>query len=74
MAGLKQWSVVIALGGTLIVGMTNCVVAPAPVPSGYVVSPPVVVIRPDYPHRYYYPYRYSRPYRPYDGWYPRHRW
>jgi hypothetical protein len=61
---LKRWFFVMALGVTPLAGLTNCVVAPvAPAPPGYVVSPPVVVIRP------------YRPYRPYYGWYPyAHRW
>ncbi len=55
---LKRWIVALAVGVTLLAGMTNCVIAPAaPVPSGYVVSPPVVV-------------RPYHPYRPYYGWYP----
>jgi hypothetical protein len=75
MASLKQWFVVIAMGGMLVVGLTNCVVAPAPVASGYVVAPPAVVIRPYRPYPYYYPYQYYRPYRPHRGWYPyHHRW
>lgn len=61
---LKRWCYVVAVGVTFLVGLTNCVVAPvAPVPSGYMVSPPVVVVRP------------YHPYRPYYGWYPRpYRW
>jgi hypothetical protein len=56
---LKRWIVALAVGVTLLTGMTNCVIAPAaPLPSGYVVSPPVVVVRP------------YHPYRPYYGWYP----
>ena len=56
---LKRWIVAIAVGVTLLAGLASCVVAPvAPAPPGYVVSPPVVVIRP------------YRPYRPYYGWYP----
>ena len=75
MASLKRWFMAITLGGMLVVGLTNCVVTPAPVPSGYVVAPPAVVIRPYRPYPYYYPYRYYRPYRPYRGWYPyRYRW
>lgn len=69
MRSLKRWFVVVAVGMTLLVGLTNCVIAPAaPVPSGYVVSPPVVVVRPYRPYRYYHPYH---PYRPYYGWHPR---
>jgi hypothetical protein len=72
MASLKYWFVVFSVGVMLVVGLTSCVVAPAPVPSGYVVTPPAVVIRPYRPYPYYYPYRYHYPYR---GWYPhRHRW
>jgi len=75
MASLKQWFVVLAVGVMLMVGLTNCVVAPGPGPSGYVVAPPAVVIQPYRPYPYYYPYQYYRPYRPYGGWYPhRHRW
>jgi hypothetical protein len=72
MAWVKRWFAVMALGGTLLVGLTNCVVAP--VEPGYVVPPPVVIIRPYRPHRHYHahPYRY---YRPYYGWHPYgHRW
>jgi hypothetical protein len=59
MKSLKRWIVAIAAGVLLLAGLTNCVVAPvAPAPPGYVVSPPVVVIRP------------YHPYRPYYGWYP----
>jgi hypothetical protein len=67
MACLKRCFVALAVGVTLLVGLTQCVIAPvAPAPSGYVVSPPVVVVR---------PYRVYRPYRPYYGWYPRaYRW
>ena len=69
---LKQWLVVIAVELTLLVGMANCVVVPAtPVPSGYVVSPPSVVVRPYYSYRpqpYYYPYRHYYGHRPYYGW------
>jgi hypothetical protein len=69
MACLKQWLVVLTVGGTLLIGLTSCVVVPVdPVPSGYAVSPPVVVIRPYHHHRHYHPYRYYRPYRPYGGW------
>jgi hypothetical protein len=76
MVSLKRWFVVMAVGGTLLLGLTSCVVAPvAPAPPGYVASPPVVVIRPYRPYRYYQPYHYHRPYRPYYGWYPySHRW
>jgi hypothetical protein len=67
MACLKRCFVTLAVGVTLLVGLTQCVIAPvAPAPSAYVVSPPVVVVR---------PYRAYRPYRPYYGWYPRaYRW
>jgi hypothetical protein len=73
MAWVKRWFAVMALGGTLLVGSTSCVVAP--VEPGYVASPPVVVIRPYHYHRHYHPYGYYRPYRPYYGWH-RHpyRW
>jgi hypothetical protein len=75
MASLKQWFVVIAMGGMLVVGLTNCVVAPAPVHSGYVVAPPAIVIRPYRAYPYSYPYQYHRPYHPHRGWYShRHRW
>ena len=76
MASLKQWFVVLAVGVMLMVGLTNCVVAPGPGPSGYVVAPPAVVIQPYRPYPYYYPYQYYRPYHhPHRGWYPyRHRW
>lgn len=70
MAGVKRWLVTLVVGGTLLVGLTHCVVVPDPVPSGYVVTPPVVVIRPYRPYRYYAPYPYYRPYRPYYGWHP----
>jgi hypothetical protein len=73
MRRLKRWLVTMSLGGTLLVGLTNCVVAPGP--PGYVVSPPVVVIR---PYRHYHP---RRPYHPhhhhrhYYGRYPHaYRW
>jgi hypothetical protein len=76
MTWVKRWFVMMTLGGTLLVGPTGCVVAP--VESGYVASPPAVVIRPyryyrPYrPHWHYHPYRY---YRPYYGWHPYgHRW
>jgi hypothetical protein len=69
MAWVKRWVVMMALGGMLLVGPAGCVVAP--VDPGYVVSPPVVVIRPYRPHRYYY----YQPYRPYYGWHRRpYRW
>ena len=68
MAWVKRWFVMIALGGTLLAGSTGCVVAP--VEPGYVVPPPVVVIRPYRPYRYDAPYPYYRPYRPYYGWRP----
>jgi hypothetical protein len=56
---LKRWFIALAVGVTLLAGLASCVITPAaPVHSGYVVSPPVVVIRP------------YRPYRPYYGWYP----
>jgi hypothetical protein len=77
MAWVKRWFAVMACGGTLLGGLTGCVVAP--VEPGYVASPPVVVIRPyrhDHyrPHRYDHPYRYYRPDRPYDGYPYGHRW
>jgi hypothetical protein len=61
---LKRCFVVIAVGVTLLIGLTNCVIAPvAPAPPRYAVSPPVVVVRP------------YHPYRPYYGWYPyAYRW
>ena len=76
MAWVKRWFAVMVLGGTLLAGLTNCVVAP--VEPGYVASPPVVVIRPyrhSHPHRYYRPYRPHRHdhpyrYRPYYGGHP----
>jgi hypothetical protein len=38
-------------------------------------APPVGVVPPYRPSRYYEPYRDDRPYRPYDGGYPYgHRW
>jgi hypothetical protein len=62
MKGLIRWFVIMAMGVTLLAGLTHCVVVPAPpVAAGYEVAPPVVVVR---------PYRYHRPYRPYYGWYP----
>jgi hypothetical protein len=68
---LKRWFVVMAVGGTLLVGLTNCVVTPiAPVPSGYVASPPVVVIRPHRPYRRYRHHRHYHSYHPYYGGYP----
>jgi hypothetical protein len=69
MAWVKRWFVMMALGGTLLVGPTGCVVVP--VESGYVASPPVVVIR---PYRHYHPHGYYRPYRPYYGYPYGHRW
>jgi hypothetical protein len=76
MVRVKRWCVGMVVGGMLLVGLTNCVVAPVQVaPPGYVVSPPVVVVPPYRPSRYYEPYRDDRPYRPYDGGYPYgHRW
>jgi hypothetical protein len=75
MASLKQYFGVLAVGVILVVGLTNCVVTPAPVSSGYVVSPPVVVIQPYRTYQYYYPHRYYRPYHHHRGWHPhRHRW
>jgi hypothetical protein len=74
MARLKRWFVALAVGVTLLVSLTQCVIAPvAPAPSAYVVSPPpVVVVR---PYRAYRPYRPYRHYRPYYGWYPHaYRW
>jgi len=60
---LKRWCYIVAVGVTVLVGLTNCIVVPAgPVRSGYVMPPPVVVVR---PYRPYYGY----------GWYPRaYRW
>lgn len=64
MARVKRWFAVMVIGGTLLSSLTSCVVVPAE--PGYVASPPVVVISP------YQPYRY---YRPYYGGYPYgHRW
>ena len=76
MASLKHCFVVLAVGVTLLLGLTNCVVAPGPGPSGYVVAPPAVVIQPYGSYSYYYPHRSYRPYHnPHGGWYPhRHRW
>ncbi len=67
---LKRWVVGIIVGVTFLIGLSSCVVAPVvPVPSGYVVTPPAVVIRP------YPPYNPYRAYRPYRGWYPHgYRW
>jgi hypothetical protein len=70
MAGLKPWFVKMVVGGTFLLSLTGCVVAHVdPVPPGYVVSPPAVVIRPYHYGRHYYPYGYYRPYRSYGGWY-----
>jgi hypothetical protein len=76
MACLKRWFVVMAVGVTLLAGLTNCVVAPvAPASSGYVVSPPVVVIRPYRAYRPYRPYHPYHAYRHHHGWYPyAYRW
>jgi hypothetical protein len=72
MGCLKRWLVAMSVGVTLSVVLTNCIVSPvAPAPLGYVVSPPVVVIRPYRPYRPYHPYRHYRPY----GRYPyAYRW
>lgn len=68
MTCLKRWFVVLAMGVILLVGLTQCVVVPAPpVSAGYVAPPPVVVVR---PYRPYHPYYGWYPYRPYSGWYP----
>ena len=76
MRRLKRWLVTMSLGGTLLVGLTNCVVAPGP--PGYVVSPPVVVIRPYRAYRHYHPHRPYHPHhhhRHYYGRYPHaYRW
>jgi hypothetical protein len=73
MKGLTRWFVVMAMGVTLLSGLTHCVVVPAPpVAAGYEVAPPVVVVRPYRPYHHYRPYRYYRPYHPYYGWYPSH--
>jgi hypothetical protein len=65
---LKRWLVVMALGVTILVGLTNCVIVPAPpVSAGYVASPPVMVVRPYHAYRPYYGWY---PYRPFYGWYP----
>jgi hypothetical protein len=73
MVCLKRWFMAMVVGGTLLAGLTSCVVAP--VEPGYVAPPPAVVIRPYPPYRYYVPYGYYRPYRPYYGWHPYgHRW
>jgi hypothetical protein len=70
MTCVRRWFIVMVVGGTFFMGLTSCVVVPVePGPPGYVVSPPVVVIRPYHHHRHYRPYRYYRPYRPYGGWY-----
>jgi hypothetical protein len=76
MVCVKRWFVGMVVGGTLLAGLTSCVVAPVEVaPPGYVVSPPVVVVPPYRPYPYYKPYGYYRPYRPYYGGYPYgHRW
>jgi hypothetical protein len=76
MTSLKQWFVVFAVGVMFMVGLTNCVVAPGPGSSGYVVAPPAVVIQPYRPYSYYYPDRSYRPYYyPHGGWFPRrHQW
>jgi hypothetical protein len=73
MVSMKRCFVVMAMGVTLLVGLTHCVIAPAaPAPAGYVVAPPVVVIR---PYRPYHPYHPYRAYRPHHGWYPHsYRW
>jgi hypothetical protein len=60
MRRLKRWLVTMSLGGTLLVGLTNCVVAPGP--PGYVVPPPVVVIRPYRAYRHYHPHHHHRHY------------
>jgi hypothetical protein len=69
---VKRWLVVMAVGLTLLVGLANCVVVPAtPGPSGYMVSPPTVIVRPYYsyrPQRHYYPYRHYHPYHRHHGW------
>lgn len=70
MTYVKRWFISIVLGGTLLVGLTNCVVVPvAPARSGYVVAPPPVVIQ---PYRWYRPYRPYYPYRPYRPHVGRH--
>jgi hypothetical protein len=70
---LQRSVITMVMGVTLLVGLSGCVVAPmAPAPSGYVVSPPVVIVR---PYRMYRPYHPYRAYRPYYGGYPyAHRW
>jgi hypothetical protein len=72
MASLKQWFGALAVSVMLMMSLTSCVVAPAPVPSGYEIAPPAVVIRPYYPYPYYYAYPYYRPHH--RGWYPYRRW
>jgi hypothetical protein len=76
MGCLKRWFMAMGVGVALLVGLTNCVVAPvAPAPSGYVVAPPPVVIHPYRVYRPYRPYHPYRPYRPYYGRYPYgYRW
>jgi hypothetical protein len=59
MGWVKRWLIVMAIGGTLLVGPTGSVVA-AMAP-GYVASPPVVGT---HSYRHFRPYRYRRPYRP----------
>jgi hypothetical protein len=71
MKDLTRWFVMMAMGATLLGGLTHCAVVPVPpVSAGYEGSPPTVVVRPYRPYRYYHPYRYYRPYRPYYAWYP----
>jgi len=59
MMHLTRWLVVMAVGITLLAGLTACVVVPVdPGPAGYVVSPPYVAVRPYYPYRPYYGWFY----------------
>jgi hypothetical protein len=70
MRRLKRWLVTMSVAGALLVGLTNCVVAPGP--PGYVVSPPAVVIRPYRAYRHYHPHHHHRHYY---GRYPyAYRW
>ena len=65
MAWVKRWFAAMAVGGTLLVGLTSSVVAA--VERGYVASPPVVGT---HFYRHYGPYRYYRPYRPHWHYHP----
>jgi hypothetical protein len=77
MAWLRRWFAVMSLGGTLLAGLTSCVVSP--VEPGYVASPPVMVIRPyrhyrPHRHYHYHPYRYYWPSRHYYSYPYGHGW